>query len=138
MSAHEIEPNERKLALPPFVLPEEVIVHAEGNRLSHNTKLILNNNSHFKTMINDIILFIRHIIYGLAQRRTYSMTICARILLKRSRLQGVLRAQVRPPLLLRGTLSHQDTGTKEQSGVRSFQLPSVPRAVPQLSIPKSH
>ena len=55
-----------------------------------------------------------------------------------------LRAQVRPPLLLKYLVqvgpaqNHQDTGTKEHLGTGSFLFLSVLGAdpVPQLSIPK--
>jgi hypothetical protein len=56
-----------------------------------------------------------------------------------------LRAQVRPPLLLKflvqegPTQSKQETGTEEQPGTGSFLFPSVPGVdpVPQLSVLKS-
>ena len=56
---------------------------------------------------------------------------------ERAGLPGVLthlRAQVRLPLLLKflaqdgPARSHQDTGTKEEVGTRSFQFPSMPQS----------
>ena len=72
-----------------------------------------------------------------------------KFLWERAGLPGVLthlRAQVRPPLLLKYSAqegpswSPQDTGTEEQPETRCFQNLSASGAdlVPQLSIPKSH